>query len=241
MRRDIKYVVVERSRSGPRGKTRKYTTHRDIEDAPNVESLRCRYKDRRIPSDFLAPIEGFLRKSCGRPWDKVYSEIREHLNGNSTMQAHVLQHVHQYVEENAVITEGVPYDIQGHAITSYLSYPMFYVDGKGVLRKAPTQASTKYQKPVLPLIVFPNMRGVQYRMCNRGDGLRWYKLTLETAKEGSWDMFLLKRFTFSTGYLIGFSSPNERESLYGDPGLHCSRMEACGSKMIKRLEKINRL
>jgi len=54
-------------------------------------------------SDFLSPIKGFLAKSCGRPWDDVYSEICAHVKLDSVTQRHVRDHVDSYVAVNTFI------------------------------------------------------------------------------------------------------------------------------------------
>jgi len=134
MRRDIKYVIVERPRKSHGSKTLR--THRDLEDAPSKVSMKGTYEDHKELSDFLSPIKRFLQKSCGRSWNNVYSEIRQNLNGNSTMQAHVLQHVKSYVAQNPQFIDGKPFDIYGYEITTYKRWTRFYVDEKGILRMA---------------------------------------------------------------------------------------------------------
>jgi hypothetical protein len=41
----------------------------------------------------LAPLRRFLRSNVGRPWDKVFAEICEHLNFDSAVQLHIWQHI----------------------------------------------------------------------------------------------------------------------------------------------------
>ena len=53
-----------------------------------------RMMDTKEFSDVLGPIEGYLRKQCGRPWDRVYSEISKVLGSGSFPIRHVLyQHI----------------------------------------------------------------------------------------------------------------------------------------------------
>ena len=46
------------------------------------------------------PCSAICAKQVNRPWDKVYSEIRATIDGRSTVQQHVLQHIEDYVALN---------------------------------------------------------------------------------------------------------------------------------------------
>lgn len=110
MRKDIKYVIIERPRTG--GKRWKPGRSKyDLEDNPPPDkegSLRKKYGyNGKELNDFLAPLEGFLRKSVGRPWDKVYSEICENLRMDSVTQRHVRSHVFGFVEKHAYVKDNI--------------------------------------------------------------------------------------------------------------------------------------
>src|SRR5262247_4117913 len=88
MRDDMSKVVIERPRSGhslPGYKTRlrirHYDPEKDYEDLPKrVSGSRSKYVragETKYFSDFLSPLRRFLRTNVGRPWDKVYSEMRK--------------------------------------------------------------------------------------------------------------------------------------------------------------------
>lgn len=57
----------------------------------------------------LAPLRRYLESQVGRPWDKVYSEIRGGIP-NNTVGLHVLQHVEQFVAVDAFLEDGVVCD-----------------------------------------------------------------------------------------------------------------------------------
>ena len=61
-------------------------------------------------SDNLQPLVRFLRTCVGRSWDKVHSEIAEHVRFTNAVQQHVLQHLRQFVEEHPKMLDGVPHD-----------------------------------------------------------------------------------------------------------------------------------
>jgi hypothetical protein len=100
-------VIVEKERHGS---WRKFHDHRhlkkfeskDIEEAPTQESMKIRHtvgydSECKQLSDHLNPLKGYLRKACGRPYDKVYSEICSHIKLDSTQQRHIRGHVDGYV------------------------------------------------------------------------------------------------------------------------------------------------
>src|SRR4051812_3432156 len=100
MRPDMSKIIVERPRWGhqaryPRGR-RENTFARELksaETAPMRESMSMRrYNDKHL-SENLAPLYRFLRGSVGRPWNKVWSELCEHVSPSNAVQKHILGHV----------------------------------------------------------------------------------------------------------------------------------------------------
>jgi len=114
MREDMSKVVVERPRWGhslPSSKTRlrirHYDPEKDYEDLPKrVSGSRSKYihaGDIKSFTDLLSPLRRFLRTNVGRPWDKVYSEMRENLDDRKVTGRHVFEHVEMEVETHALI------------------------------------------------------------------------------------------------------------------------------------------
>ncbi len=58
----------------------------------------------------LAPLRRYLLKQVGRPWDKVYSEIRSIVDTRSAIGLHVLQHLAGFVSLNSFLRDGVVYE-----------------------------------------------------------------------------------------------------------------------------------
>jgi len=54
----------------------------------------------------LAPLRRYLMKQVGRPWDKVYSEIRGTIDTRSAIGLHVLQHVDGFIALDTFIEDG---------------------------------------------------------------------------------------------------------------------------------------
>ncbi len=121
-------VIVERPRIGSRTATsddpkgwqkRVSGKYADLEDMPFRESMGKKYRsgweEGKQLNENLSPLKRFLMKSVGRPWDKVYSEICERINVNSAVQAHIRQHVYDFVEKNTFMQDGrVFYNATGY-------------------------------------------------------------------------------------------------------------------------------
>jgi hypothetical protein len=99
-------VVVERPRGGSSNPSRKwgkrlaYIPDCDYEDEPKhiSSSRRRQYASPKWFTDVLNPLERFLQKNIGRPWDKVYSELRSGLDVRKVTGLHIFQHLEQMVD-----------------------------------------------------------------------------------------------------------------------------------------------
>jgi hypothetical protein len=114
MREDMSKVVIERPRWGhglPSRKTRlrirRYDPDKEYDDLPSrVSGSRSKYiRSREIKdfSDLIGPLRRFLRKNVGRPWNLVYSEMKEILDDRTVTGRHVFEHVEWEVETHALI------------------------------------------------------------------------------------------------------------------------------------------
>jgi len=152
-------LLVERPRTGramakyKRRATVREDTWAEREDAQTTyESMRCKKHRWQLKglNENLAPFWRFLGGCVGRPWAKVYSEICEHVDRASAVQAHVLQHVWDRVERNPVFRDGkvymAPRFIGG---LREIQSPGFYVDPHGILRrgKGLTYRQEKARRP----------------------------------------------------------------------------------------------
>jgi hypothetical protein len=104
MRKDMSKLIVERPRHGRSvaglrpGRTRTLVD----DDGEPIKAKGAREPKGREPrnkqfSDTLNPLKRYLASNVGRPWNKVYSEIAEHVKPTSTVQQHILQHVDDFV------------------------------------------------------------------------------------------------------------------------------------------------
>lgn len=102
MRRDMPKIIVERPRWRPPFGFTRGRPARDIEDAPARQSMRGHLKanEQKYLNENLAPLRRYLAKQVGRPWNKVYSEICEHVRIENPIQYHVRIHLRDYVSLN---------------------------------------------------------------------------------------------------------------------------------------------
>lgn len=158
MRNDIAKVICERPRvGGVRKRSHRRQLNRvDGETDPKGESMHRRrlysWAAKEF-SDFLEPLKGFLAKSVGRPWNKVYAELAALLPKDTTTGRHVWTHVDGYVERHAVFENGRVYNPEGRGgyridggklprSLRELSRGDLYVSAHGLLmryRKAPAK------------------------------------------------------------------------------------------------------
>lgn len=74
--------------------------------------------------DKLAPAERWLRAQVGRPWDKVFSELRAKFDSRTVAGAHVVNsHMLGWVD-------------RGNAETARYRHDYFVIDRHGILREA---------------------------------------------------------------------------------------------------------
>jgi|GEM_PF-1386452 len=146
MRSDMAKVVVEQPRYGSRERSLKTARKiRPVEVHEDFDSGPVRAPARRWGKEFgehLTPLWRFLRKNLGRPWDKVYSEIRSQLDGRSVTGQHVLDHLRWEVETECFLVEG---KVMRNGWRGPTTVYGFYVHPKtGILREGPT-----YRPPYL--------------------------------------------------------------------------------------------
>ena len=117
-----------------------------MENLPAREPMLGSWKGyQKSFTDQLGPLRRYLHDQIGRPWDKVHSEICQHINRDSLVQAHVLTHLYQEVQVNVFLSEGVPCSGDPFRFGKPVFPEKLYVCPKsGLLRKMkPPHRSTK--------------------------------------------------------------------------------------------------
>ena len=115
MRKDMSKVIVERPRAGRSWVRKSGRTSAVVDD--DGEPLRTAKgaaregarKTRKTKSlnENLNPLKRYLATNVGRPWNKVYAEISEHLKPTSTVQQHVRDHLADFVAAKTRSEKGV--------------------------------------------------------------------------------------------------------------------------------------
>lgn len=182
MRSDMFEIIIERPRRNghwvhePKGRLKEFESV-NIEHSPRLEPM-SRGRGSKSLNENLAPLLRFLERSVGKPWNKVHSEIAEHLSMNSAVQKHVLDHVKDFVELNPVMIDGKPHNPvasgpkRNHyrALYCYRTRGGYYVCPKtGFLKKAPIlerqrppDANTADRKSLGNLLEARKIEGVWY-------------------------------------------------------------------------------
>jgi hypothetical protein len=117
MRSDMQKIIVERPRWGSAFPNYKsglrlhadqvrsaVETADDFDSGPARASSARRYKGL---NENLAPLRRYLAQQVGRPWDKVFSEIRKNLDTRSALGLHVMQHLEQFIAVKTFLIDGV--------------------------------------------------------------------------------------------------------------------------------------
>lgn len=105
MRNDMFKVIVERPRRGG-SYARERAPHALDEGSPMQEGVRSRHQRRKYLNENLRPLERYLHRQVGRPWDAVYSEICAGIDRRSTVQQHIHQHLVDFVAVRVSVIDG---------------------------------------------------------------------------------------------------------------------------------------
>jgi hypothetical protein len=232
MRSDMAKLIVERPRVGrglpfPRGSVRGYCRVA-IEDLPRHQSIRRIWSGQeKSLNENLAPLRRFLLSNVGRPWNKVFSEICEHMNVKSAVQLHIWQHVKRdLVCLNPVLENGRWQRFDGYGL-----YQPFFVDPRnGLLRKNEDgsywcgyRSRRRDAKPP------QNLLAIEAGRCYRRIEGIWYEFELAplpNESSGLFDMVLKRR--------LKDVARNELIRLHNGPFYAVSKRQL-NSKQLKRL------
>ena len=106
MREDMFKVIVERPRWGSRHAPAAKLRHDKVPGRKRATGRRQVLEQTgytKCLNENLAPLKRYLNKQVGRPWDKVYSEISEHLDTGSTVKQHVRDHLTDFILINVTV------------------------------------------------------------------------------------------------------------------------------------------
>jgi hypothetical protein len=147
MRSDMWKVIVERPRLGrgyadALGRRAQKLLPRD-HDGEQLDVIE-RFPRSKSLNENLAPLQRYLARQVGRPWDKVYSEMRAQISFENAVQKHVLAHVDQFIELRPQIVNGVVYHEDGRPLGGRRRADALYVDPKsGIIQKLRVRRHTQ--------------------------------------------------------------------------------------------------
>lgn len=196
MRSDMAKILVERPRFGSRNASRKkgyrkYLAATPIEEQQQREPMLGHWRGKgKWFNENLSPLHRFLRSSIGRPWNKVYQQLREHVNFDNVVQKHLLTHVYQFVEKNV--------EVRGESV---------YSREHAWLYRRPLSAGQMFVCPRTGLLrVVKSVRRQEApKQLNRSQPLQyhrvgdsWFELRLQslpTVAVEQWDVHFERRLT----------------------------------------------
>jgi hypothetical protein len=189
MRPDMSKVIVERPRRGSRLRNRKSALALDprrIDDDRYIDPPEPRYSDGKSLNENLAPLRRYLESNAGRPWSKVYAEIRANLDGRKATGLHILQHLSHLVEMDTWLDGRTVMVWERWGINRARPVTGLYVHpASGLLLNAPNRRERRSPKPVTQLWIDAN---TVYRLV---DGV-WYRF--EYALRGANEIAEVVRF-----------------------------------------------
>ena len=194
MREDMHKVVVERPRHGSRQTNRKwgqrlaYVPDKEYDDQPKFVSSGARRQygqEHKFFSDLLGPLEGYLRSNLGRPWDKIFSELRQGLDVRKVTGRHIFDHLESMVETNCWIGEDRKVYARSRGWYSHgREVSGFYVHPRsGLLSVVPQQSRRERKKMKLMNQEINEVRLDDQRSFRLIDGL-WYFVDYECVEVG---------------------------------------------------------
>jgi hypothetical protein len=184
-----------------------------MEDWRSRQSIRRPWiHERKFLNENLAPLRRYLRSQVGRPWNKVYSEICQHMNRNSAVQLHIWQHLMQYV--------CVDEHHEGHG-RGTLEWAEFLVHPRtGLLCINRQQRRWRRPEPKPNPDIAPGEDDIHYR---RIDGV-WYEVrTADLPAAGRVYDFVLREYV------------QREKRAYGQRETYAAAKRQLNSKEIRRL------
>lgn len=111
MRPDFNRLLVERERIHSRDHFHNYRNVKgpkglDDDEVGGRQPMRIRYNhgyDRKHFNENLNPLKGWLRSCIGKNWNKCYSDLRKTFDCRGVINAHILQHLFDYIEVNTFV------------------------------------------------------------------------------------------------------------------------------------------
>lgn len=192
MRKDFKKVLCEEPRSGawngkgrPLNKLKGFKKRIQRNTKGDYDNWSLPYQETMFGKrgrgtksfgEHLQPLVRFLRSSVGRPWNDVFSEIRERCPNDNAVNAHIYQHLWGYVVRHAQVIDGKvchppdeTFGVEGfREVLDRGRDDTFYVDSNGILRRAPRRVFKKQKEANKNIIkdhgqIYVRQNGIWYK------------------------------------------------------------------------------
>ncbi len=254
MRKDMSKVIVERPRTGRSaagkrpGRTRALTDD-DGEPIRAVKPTRepkKRAQKTKGLNETLNPLKRYLASNVGRPWDKVYSEISEHLKPTSTVQQHVRDHLEDFVATKTRMKAGVVMATRRFGGEAPIAdqYALFYVHPRtGLLRQNENRKTWSAQRRAAKLAaeieLAARMRMIDDKtQAHLFDGA-WWEVKLAKIKRHTFKaangLFYVSEEPFTDVVRSAKMSSLPFELLYGREGVYGRAKRQLSKAEMKRL------
>lgn len=188
MRDDMKKVLVTTPRFGSRRKNddikqlRRNKPSEDGDSMPTKVGMKPRLKpfsDRKHLNEYLNPLIRYLTTNCGRPWDKIYSEIKEKNPNGSAVSEHIYQHLFDYVCLHPVYKDGKVFEHGWRELSELYKPYRFYVDKEGILRQ-PKNRRPKYKpKKEGYIVIKDEPEGETVILIQRKSDKVWFRISYQ--------------------------------------------------------------
>lgn len=254
MRKDMSKVIVERPRAGRSvagkrpGRTRALTDDDDepIRAVKPAREPKNRVQKTKSLNETLNPLKRYLASNVGRPWDKVYSEISEHLKPTSTVQQHVRDHLDDFVATKTRMKAGVVMATRRFGGEAPIAdqYALFYVHPRtGLLRhnenRKTWSAQRRAAKLAAELELAARMRVIDDKtQAHLFDGA-WWEVKLAKVKrhphKTASGLSYYSEEPFTDVVQSAKMSSLPRELLYGREGVYARAKRQLSNAEMKRL------
>jgi hypothetical protein len=244
MRPDMAKIIVERPRPPsrvPRGRDGR--RFRDASDSPFLP-MKAGYRDPKSFNENLRPLARYLARQVGRPWDAVYRDVRAVIDGRSTVQQHILQHLTQFVATHTRVVDGDIIDVGAQILgVGRVWQPLYVHPRTGLLLRNPDAIAWRIRDRERALAA-ERARDAKWRelspttQLHRLDG-EWFEVTIATlpaAPATRWDA-VRRCHTARSARTARYSSEDwDTEERYGRPGVYAVSKRQLSAREIRDYE-----
>jgi hypothetical protein len=189
MRSDMQKIIVERPRWGsamPNRKSGRRLSPNHVRSAVEAgedydsgpERASSARRDKSL-NENLAPLRRYLARQIGRPWDKVYSEIRATLDTRSALGLHVMQHIEDFIAIKTMTIDGAVYCRRRCSLAPVEG--MYVHPGSGLIRYIKPRPRRTWRKTTAGE---PNFVRLSRETAFEKIGGIWYRLEYAIDDEG---------------------------------------------------------